>query len=184
MCIRDSLLLLRLVAGPTNGIFGVGDDDQTIYGYSGASPTWLVEFDSFVGGAVHHALEVNYRCPAPVVKAASNLLTRNRYRVPKAIVAGPSAVMDPSSLRVQRTTSTVDSTLARITELLEAGVAPADIAVLTRVNTLLTPLEAGLRQAGLPVVNRDGVRFFDRTGVAAALAWFDLATIDLSLIHI
>ena len=172
------LLLLRLVAGPTNGIFGVGDDDQTIYGYSGASPTWLVEFDSFVGGAVHHALEVNYRCPAPVVKAASNLLTRNRYRVPKAIVAGPSAVMDASSLRVQRTTSTVDSTLARITELLEGGVAPADIAVLTRVNTLLTPLEAGLRQAGLPVVNRDGVRFFDRTGVAAALAWFDLATID------
>lgn len=172
------LLLLRLVAGPPNGIFGVGDDDQTIYGYSGATPTWLVEFNSFVPGAVHHALEVNYRCPAPVVAAASNLLTRNRYRVPKSIAAGPAAVTDPTSLQAHKTVSVVDSTLARINDLLSSGVAPADIAVLTRVNTLLTPLEAGLRLAGLPVSNRDGVRFFDRSGVAAALAWFDLATVD------
>ena len=61
------MLLLRLLAGPTLGIFGVGDDDQTIYGYSGATPRWLVDFDAFVPEARHHALTVNYRCPAPVV---------------------------------------------------------------------------------------------------------------------
>ena len=50
------MLLLRLLAGPTLSIFAVGDDDQTIYGYSGATPEWLVEFDDHVPDAVHHAL--------------------------------------------------------------------------------------------------------------------------------
>lgn len=40
------MLLLRLLAGPSLSIFAVGDDDQTIYGYSGATPEWLVQFES------------------------------------------------------------------------------------------------------------------------------------------
>ena len=62
------MLLLRLLAGPTLSVFGVGDDDQTIYGYSGASPRWLVDFDAFIPAARHHALTVNYRCPLEVVE--------------------------------------------------------------------------------------------------------------------
>ncbi len=38
------LLLVRLLAGPDGTVFGVGDDDQTIYGYSGASPEWLIDY--------------------------------------------------------------------------------------------------------------------------------------------
>ncbi|MEL7209387.1 MAG: UvrD-helicase domain-containing protein, partial [Actinomycetota bacterium] len=45
------LLLVRLLAGPAGEVFAVGDDDQTIYGYSGASPEWLVDFDRFFPGA-------------------------------------------------------------------------------------------------------------------------------------
>ena len=41
------LLLLRLLAGPAGEIFAVGDDDQTIYGYAGASPDWLIDFERF-----------------------------------------------------------------------------------------------------------------------------------------
>ena len=60
------LLLVRLVAGPPLQVFGVGDDDQTIYSYAGASPDHLVDFDRWFPGAAHHALEVNYRCPPEV----------------------------------------------------------------------------------------------------------------------
>ncbi len=84
------LLLIRLLAGPDLEVFGVGDDDQTIYGYSGASPDWLIEFGRYFPGATEHALEVNYRCPAPVVTAASNLLSHNQRRVPKQILSGPA----------------------------------------------------------------------------------------------
>ena len=71
------LLLIRLLSGPAGAVFAVGDDDQTIYGYAGATPRWLVDFGHWFPGAALHSLEVNYRCPAPVVAAASNLLTRN-----------------------------------------------------------------------------------------------------------
>jgi DNA helicase II / ATP-dependent DNA helicase PcrA len=81
------LLLVRLVAGPSMQVFAVGDDDQTIYSYAGASPVHLVDFDRWFPGAAHHALEVNYRCPPDVVAAAGSLLSHNRDRVPKTIRA-------------------------------------------------------------------------------------------------
>ena len=51
------LLLVRLLAGPRSDVFGVGDDDQTIYGYSGASPEWLIGYDKFFPGAQRHELQ-------------------------------------------------------------------------------------------------------------------------------
>ena len=38
------LLLVRLLSAPGGAVFGVGDDDQTIYGYNGADPAWLIDF--------------------------------------------------------------------------------------------------------------------------------------------
>lgn len=73
------LLMIRLLTGPAGAVFAVGDDDQTIYGYAGATPRWLVNFGHWFPGAAMHSLEVNYRCPARVVTAASNLLTRNAF---------------------------------------------------------------------------------------------------------
>ncbi len=169
------LLLIRLLAGAEADVFGVGDDDQTIYGYSGASPDWLIEFDRYFPGATHHALEVNYRCPAAVVAAAANLLSRNRHRVPKQIRPGPRAATG-DTLRVVRHAQPVEATAARVVELVDAGVAPTDIVVLSRVNTLLAPVQVALGEAGLAVLNREGGRFLERTGVAAALSWVRLAT--------
>ena len=79
------LLLVRLVAGPSLQVFAVGDDDQTIYSYAGATPEHLTAFDRWFPGATHHALEVNYRCPPAVVEGAVRLLANNRHRVPKEI---------------------------------------------------------------------------------------------------
>ena len=83
------LLMLRLLAGPRADVFGVGDDDQTIYGYTGASPEWLIDYGRYFPGAVQHLLNVNYRCPAEVVEAAVNLLSHNRLRVQKSIQPAP-----------------------------------------------------------------------------------------------
>ncbi len=82
------MLLLRLCAAPGYQVFAVGDDDQVIYGYAGASPDYLVDFDRYFPDAAHLALEVNYRCPPTVVTQATTLLSHNRRRVPKTIRAG------------------------------------------------------------------------------------------------
>jgi DNA helicase-2/ATP-dependent DNA helicase PcrA len=169
------MLLLRLLAGPTLGIFGVGDDDQTIYGYSGATPRWLVDFDAYVPSARHHALTVNYRCPVPVVAAATNLLSHNQVRVRKTISAGPKSASGPAALQTQLDDRPTIETARNVQRLLDEGAQPAEIAVLTRVNSLLAPVHAALVEAGIPVQLRDGAAFLNRTGVAAALAWLRLA---------
>ena len=83
------VLLVRLLALPALDVFGVGDDDQCIYGHAGADPAFLIDYDRLFPGAVPHPLTVNYRCPVEVVDGARTLLGYNHRRVAKQIDAGP-----------------------------------------------------------------------------------------------
>ena len=170
------LLLIRLLAGPAAEVFAVGDDDQTIYGYTGASPRWLVDFEAFFPGAADHPLTVNYRCPPAVVTAAVNLLSHNEHRVDKTITAARDGGPEPA-LAVNDETNPLTAALDRVSSLLDGGADPGQVAVLGRVNAaLLAPL-VGLIEAGHPVRRPPGVdgRMLDRSGIGAALAWLRLA---------
>lgn len=170
------LLLLRLLTGPAGAVFGVGDDDQTIYGYAGATPRWLVDFAVHFPGSGDHPLEVNYRCPPSVVSAAANLLTRNAVRVPKVIRPAPGADDEAGSLRVLGPGDAAGRAADRVRELVDGGDAPADVAVLARVNASLAPVQVLLRHHGLPVRGGVDARFVQRSGVRAALAWLSVAS--------
>ncbi len=170
------LLLLRLLAAPGFDVFGVGDDDQTIYGYNGADPTWLIDFQRFFAGAGHHPLTVNYRCPPPVVDAARTLLTHNRRRVDKVIHPAPGRTGTDDQLAVRSAERTVAATVEAVAERIAAGAAPDDIAVLTRVNATLAPVQVALDLAGIPADRVAGPAWLQRTGVRSALAWLRLAT--------
>jgi DNA helicase-2/ATP-dependent DNA helicase PcrA len=192
------LLLVRLLAGPAAEVFAVGDDDQTIYGYSGASPTWLVDFGRYFPGAADHPLRVNYRCPPPVVAAAVNLLSHNRHRVAKEIVAGARDLNGPEAsdtdesssgtsdagdgpvpaLAVETVADPQRAVVERVERLLSRGATPDQIAVLARVNAALLPPAVYLSEAGHPVARPAGVdtHLLERSGIAAALAWLRLAS--------
>ncbi|MDA8033690.1 MAG: ATP-dependent DNA helicase UvrD2 [Actinomycetota bacterium] len=170
------LLLVRLLAGPDGAVFGVGDDDQTIYGYTGASPEWLVDYRRYFPSAGHHALEVNYRCPPAVVAAARTLLTHNDLRVDKRIVPAPHRPDQPGALQVvDGGDLPLEATVAAVERHLAAGVAPADLAVLARVNVALVPVQVALVTRGHPVEAAVDVGFLSRGAVQAALAWLRLA---------
>lgn len=168
------LLLVRLLAGPRADVFGVGDDDQTIYGYSGATPQWLIDYRNYFPGAARHLLEVNYRCPAFVVDAAVKLLSHNRQRVDKQIVAKASAE-GSGALEVHAGGDAAEALRGTVGSLIERGARPADIAVLTRVNSTLLVPQIVLGDMGVPADAPVGRRFLERTGVAGALAWLRLA---------
>ena len=198
------VLMIRLLAGPRADVFGVGDDDQTIYGYSGASPRWLIEYERFFPGAARHLLGVNYRCPPAVVEAASNLLSHNAHRIAKNISArsgaapspdgdspdggssevggfagdvGPSPAPDRSSLvEVALVGDGGSAVVGRVRSLMGGGAEARDIAVLTRVNSTLLAPQILLAEAGIECMAPVGPWFLERTGVAAALAWLRLAT--------
>jgi DNA helicase-2/ATP-dependent DNA helicase PcrA len=167
------MLLVRLLAGPAGSVFAVGDDDQTIYGYNGADPGWLIDYARWFPGAGDHPLEVNYRCPGGVVEIADRLLRHNRRRVAKTIRARPEA---PGTWRVAGGADPVDEALTAVQHALEHGATPAEIAVLTRVNATLAPIQVALIRAGIVVSGGVGTEFADRTAVRAALAWLRLAS--------
>lgn len=169
------LLLLRLLAGPPAAVFGVGDDDQTIYGYSGASPQWLIDYQRYFPTAVNHPLEVNYRCPPAVVDAARCLLSHNRRRVAKKIEAAWPRTSDGAELTVREAEDTLAETVAVVGKVLRAGAAPAQVAVLTRVNATLAPVQVALVHSGTPVRPAVDASYLLRGGVQAALAWLRLA---------
>ena len=167
------VLLVRLLAGADAAVFGVGDDDQTIYGFNGADPAWLIEFGDLFPGAGAHPLEVNYRCPAGIVRAADTLLRHNRRRVAKTIRA--SHAERDGFMVAPSTGNSVTLTMQAVQTAVAAGSAPRDIAVLTRVNSLQAPVQVALRAAGIPTNGGVGSEFLERTAVRATLAWLRLA---------
>ena len=117
------ILLIRLLAGPAANVFGVGDDDQTIYGYAGASPSWLIDFADLFEGSAAHDLQVNYRCPPSVVEAAATLLTHNRRRVDKTIKALPGRATLSNEIEVLASDDPLEATINRVSELLDNNMA-------------------------------------------------------------
>lgn len=172
------VLLLRLLATPVFDVFGVGDDDQVIYGHQSADPGFLIDFSEYFPGAVDHPLEVNYRCPVKVVDTARTLLSYNDRRVAKTLRPGPDAVPDADALKVRLHAPELGaSTVVDVVQSwLERGVPPVDIAVLARVNALLLPPQVALLEAGVPVASFLPRDILDRTGVRAALAYLRLGS--------
>jgi len=171
------LLLLRLLAAPAYDVFGVGDDDQVIYGYAGADPDFLINHDRFFPGGSHHALAVNYRCPPAVVDAARNLLSYNRRRIDKQIVAAKSTDDTITMLSVARTPAERIGVAAieQATKWFDAGAQPGDVAVLSRVNATLLPVQILLGEAGVPCWTPVSSAVLQRTGTRTALAYLRLA---------
>jgi len=172
------LLLVRLIAAPAYDVFGVGDDDQVIYGYAGANPDFLIDFDTYFPAAADHPLEVNYRCPPVVVDGARMLLAHNRRRVDKVMRAG-RAPEDASADALQITRRAAEDVAPHAADLLEewftAGIAPEKIAVLCRVNAGLLAVQVLAHDRGLPATAAVGETFLRRTGVRSALAYLRIA---------
>jgi DNA helicase-2/ATP-dependent DNA helicase PcrA len=177
------LLLVRLLCAPAFDCFGVGDDDQVIYGYSGATPEFLVSFGRYFPSAGEHALEVNYRCPPALVTAAGKLLSYNRERVAKSVRPAPGRSDDLPAFAgplqgegpvvVGSAPSDALARLARdvVCAWSACEVAHDQVAILARVNSLLLPVQIDLTAAGIPCSRPLGPKVLDRTGIRAALAY-------------
>ncbi len=171
------VLLLRLLAAPTFDVFGVGDDDQVIYGHAGATPRFLIGFSELFPGAHEHALQVNYRCPPAVVDAARHLLSYNDQRVTKTIEAARPDVDDTAlTIETHAPEAGASALVTAVTSAIEMAGTPGAVAVLTRTNSLLLAPHVALVGAGVPVTSVLRSDVLGRVGLRAALAWLRIAT--------
>ena len=165
---RSQLDLALLLAAPDNFLFCVGDDDQSIYGWRLADVRRILGLAERLPGLARVDLEVNYRCPRPVVERAVRLVEHNRERFAKRIRAGPAAagrlILAPDAsdetVRVRRAVQTwpadgsTRAVLARTNrELLAAVVVALELGIpfrAPRIELLLDSplLDALLARAG------------------------------------
>ena len=150
----SQLRLVELLAGDSGNVAVVGDDDQSIYKFRGASVANLRRFRRLYPSTAIVRLQENYRSTAEVLHIAHRMIERNTERVDKRIVsdrAGPRArLYGAPDLRHE-----VAWVVERMAELIEAGVPAGEIALLVRNNAHLRPFIRALqRRHPLPAVRR------------------------------
>jgi DNA helicase-2/ATP-dependent DNA helicase PcrA len=167
--------LLRLLAGSRGNVCVVGDDDQAIYRWRGASVENILGFDEDFPGARVVKLERNYRSTRNVLDAAHAVIARAARRREKRLWTdeGPG---DPLALLVGQDEHDEAEKIARAVSLERARGTPGDeIAVLYRTNAQSRPIEAALRAARVPYVIVRGTSFYERAEVKDAAAYLRLS---------
>ena len=166
---------LKLLAGSDNAIFAVGDDDQSIYAFRGASAQNMVEFErDFAHGRVIK-LEQNYRSHGNILDAANALIRHNHKRLGKELWTNEG---EGEPLRLYQAGTDIEEAgfiLDEVKSLRAEGVRLSDIALLYRSNAQSRVLEHALFNAGLPYRVYGGLRFFERQEIKHALAYLRLA---------
>ncbi len=158
--------LLDAWLGGRDDLCVVGDANQTIYSFAGATPEHLLGFRRRFPEAVVVRLRRDYRSTPQVVDLANRLVggTAERLELIGQRAPGPAATF----AEYDDEPAEAAAAAARCVELIAAGIAPAEIAVLFRVNAQSEVYEQALSAAGVAYVLRGGERFFDRTEIREA----------------
>ena len=157
--------LVRLLAGGTNNVCVVGDDDQSIYKFRGATIENILNFEQVFAGAKTIRLEQNYRSTANILNAANSVIKNNMGRKGKTLWTDHG-----DGEKVHHYTATNEQDEAShiadvIGEHLREGASLKDHAVLYRMNAQSNPIETYFARAGIPYRIVGGQRFFDRKEV-------------------
>jgi len=157
--------LVRLLAGGTNNVCVVGDDDQSIYKFRGATIENILNFEKVFTGAKTIRLEQNYRSTANILNAANSVIKNNMGRKGKTLWTDHG-----DGEKVHHYTATNEQDEAShiadvIGEHLREGASLKDHAVLYRMNAQSNPIETYFARAGIPYRIVGGQRFFDRKEV-------------------
>jgi ATP-dependent DNA helicase UvrD/PcrA len=160
--------LLERWLGDRDEVCVVGDDYQTIYGFTGATPSYLMGFERRFPSATIVRLEDNYRS-TPQVLAVANRLGPRLGGFEKTLRPtrpdGPEPVMRAVVFEDDESAYVV----SEVRRLRAEGVELEDIAVLYRINARSERFEEALADAGIPFQVRDGA-FLRRPGPRAVLA--------------
>jgi DNA helicase-2/ATP-dependent DNA helicase PcrA len=158
--------LLELWLGDRDDLCVVGDEDQTIYTFAGATSSFLTGFMDRFPAARQVTLDRNYRSSPEILALANRLLAAEGRR--KRLVATRPPGSKPTILRCADADAELALLVATIRRLIDGGTPPSGIAVLVRMNAQVPPIEAELLKAGIAFRVR-GQRFFDRAEVKDAL---------------
>ena len=168
--------LLRTLCLSHNNLCVVGDDDQSIYGWRGATIKNILNFPQNFENTKVIKLEKNYRSTHTILEHANQLIDHNRDRLGKKLVGtkqkGNSVKVYESHDENEETRKIAED----IHKLINTGVSAKDIAILFRVNALSRSLEEGFNKAKISYKLVGGMKFYERAEVKDLIAYFRVLT--------
>ena len=168
--------LLRQLCSTHSNLCVVGDDDQSIYGWRGATIKNILNFSEHFENTVVIKLEENYRSTDTILNHANQLIEHNRDRLGKTLrgtrAKGDSIKVYESQDENEETRKLIDE----IKKMIDSGISGRDIAILFRVNALSRSLEEGFNKANLNYKLVGGMKFYERAEIKDLIAYFRVLT--------
>ncbi len=166
--------ILKLLFGPTNNLFIVGDIDQSIYGWRGAEVTNMLNIDKDYGSSHVIKLEQNYRSTPQILDAANLLISYNEERIDKNLwtesTPGDEVVYNQFNTMFAET----DYVAREIDRMIDYGQTLEEIAVLYRSNFQSRKIEEALMKKQIPYQIYGGIRFYERMEIKDIIAYLRL----------
>ncbi len=171
---RAQYRLIQLLTQEHRNLCVVGDDDQSIYRFRGATLRNILDFEHDFSGTRVIRLEQNYRSTKRILTIASTVIANNAGRKGKTLwTENPEG--EPARLyRAWDEHGEAAFVAATIGRLRADGVEDRDIAIFYRTNAQSRVLEDALRRNAIPYVIVGGVRFYERWEIKDTLAYLRL----------
>ncbi len=163
--------LVKALAGTTQNLCVVGDDDQSIYRWRGADVRIVRGFRRDFPGATVVKLEQNYRSTENIVKAALGVIRHAKDREPKELWTDNAGGDLVNVIATETEHDEAAFVVERIDALMREGVSPREMAVFYRVHAQSRVLEEVLRANRIPYQIIGGMRFFERAEIKDCLSY-------------
>lgn len=181
-------MLLRALALPQNNMFVVGDDDQSIYSFRGASSDNINKFKTDYPNTKLLYLNLNYRSSGNIITLANHIIDRNTLRHKKSMKSTQGNGCPVYTFRGYNEKHEAEFITQHITALTSSSrnssrqnnsshdkrVPLNEIVILYRVNSLSRAVEEQLYRARIPYTIYGGLKFYDRKEIKDILAYFRL----------
>lgn len=165
-------ILVSLLAGGYKNICVVGDDDQSIYRFRGATIENILSFEQQYKNAKVIRLEQNYRSTQNILDGANAIIANNKNRKGKSLWtsagAGEKIILNTVNSERDESDFIVDEIMKNVAH----GKKMSDHAILYRMNAQSRNLEITLTKSGIPHKIIGGNRFFDRKEIKDIVSYF------------
>ncbi len=162
--------LCKLLLNDNQNICAVGDSDQTIYSWRGATIRNILQFERDFPGSKVVILEQNYRSSKNILDAAHEIIRKNSSRFDKALRATKAGGEQISIYQAMSAPSEAGWIARQINTLVKNGHKPGDICILYRTNFQSRLIEEALMRTGVPY-QLLGTKFFERREVKDVISY-------------
>lgn len=170
---RTQVRMVAHLVSPDGRISAVGDDDQSIYAWRGATVENILHFDRDFSAPCVIRLEENYRSTGAILQAANAVIAHNEGRHEKRLWTRAPRGEPPVLLALADEEAEAEAAVEIVRNWAREGDRdPGEVAVLYRTNAQSRPLEDAFRRARIPYRLVGSIRFYDRREVKDLLAYF------------